>query len=128
VKGPASILENTKIVVVDDRPDFRILIAEFLTRRGAQVFAAKNAFAGLRLVQEIRPDVVLSDITMPGRNGLEFLADIKGLSKNSGGSVPVIAVTAYAMDDSILLDAGFQRVLRKPFTPDELLATIDLVL
>jgi CheY-like chemotaxis protein len=89
VKGPSSILENIRIVVVKDRPDLRLLIAEFLTRRGAQVFAAKNAFEGFRLVQQMRPDVVVSDFNMPGRNGFEFLADIKSLNKHNGGAFPL---------------------------------------
>ena len=123
-----SILENIRILVVEDNSDIRLLIARFLAQQGAQVFAAKNAFEGLRLVREIRPNVVVPDINMPERSGLEFLADIRTLSKNRGDAVPVIAITAYAIDDAILRDAGFHRVLRKPFTPDQLLATIDLVL
>jgi CheY-like chemotaxis protein len=123
-----SIFENIRILVVEDNADIRLLIARFLAQQGAQVFAAKNAFEGLRLVRKIRPNVVVSDINMPGRNGLEFLADIRTLGKNSGGSVPVIAITAYVIIDEVLADAGFQRVLRKPFTPDQLLATIDSVL
>ncbi|PWT86353.1 MAG: response regulator [Acidobacteria bacterium] len=123
-----SILENIRILVVEDNADTRFLIARFLAEQGAQVFAAKNAFEGLRLVRETRPNVVVSDINMPGRNGFEFLVDIRTLGKNSGGSVPVIAMTAYAIDDRVIVDAGFQRALRKPFAPDQLLATIHLVL
>ncbi|MBV8485732.1 MAG: response regulator [Verrucomicrobia bacterium] len=102
------------------------MTAKFLTRQGAQVFAAKNAWEGLRLVQEIRPDVVLSDINMPGRSGLQFLADIRNLGPDRG-EVPIIAMTAYVLDQAVV-NAGFESVLRKPFVPDQLLATIDLVL
>ena len=119
-------LENIRILVVDDKADFRLLTAQFLTRHGAQVFAAKNAFEGLRLVREIRPDLVLSDIHMPGRSGLQFLADIRSLGPDCG-NVPVIAMSAYGLDQAVV-NAGFKSVLRKPFMPDQLLATIDLVL
>ena len=104
-----------------------MLLAGFLDWHGAEVFAAKNAIEGLRLVREIWPDVVLSDINMPGRSGIELLADIRALDRNDGGSVPVIAMTAYMLDQS-LVAAGFQRILRKPFEPDQLLAAIDSVL
>jgi len=120
-------LEGIRILVVEDKTDFRLLIAGFLERQGAQVFAARNAFEGLRLFQEIRPEVVLSDINMPGRSGIQLLADIRALGRNDAGSVPVIAMTAYMLDRS-LVDAGFQSILRKPFEPDQLLTTIDSVL
>jgi len=119
-------LENIRILIVDDKADFRLLTAQFLTRHGAHVYAAKNALEGLRLVREIHPDLVLSDINMPGRNGLQLLADIRNLGSDRG-NIPVIAMTAYALDQAVV-KAGFESVLRKPFIPDQLLATIDLVL
>jgi CheY-like chemotaxis protein len=119
-------LQNVRIIIVDDSSDVRLLIARFLAEQGAQVFAAKNAFEGLRLVREIRPDVVLSDLNMPRRSGFELLADIRGLSRTEGGSIPVIAMTAY--DQNVITPGGFQKLLRKPFAPDQLLATIDSVL
>ena len=119
-------LEAVRILIVDDKADFRLLTAQFLSRRGAQVFAAKNAFEGLRLVREIQPDLVLSDINMPGRSGLQLLADIRDLGPDRG-HVPVIAMTAYVLDQTVV-NAGFESILRKPFMPDQLLAAIDLVL
>jgi len=119
-------LEAVRILIVDDKADFRLLTAQFLSRRGAQVFAAKNAFEGLRLVREIQPDLVLSDINMPGRSGLQLLADIRHLGPDRG-HVPVIAMTAYVLDQAVA-NAGFESILRKPFMPDQLLAAIDLVL
>ena len=80
----------------------------------------------MRLVREIRPDLVLSDINMPGRSGLQFLADIRSLGPDRG-KVPVIAMTAYVLDEAVV-NAGFESILRKPFIPDQLLATIDLLL
>jgi CheY-like chemotaxis protein len=115
-------LDNIRILIVDDKADFRLLTAHFLTRRGAQVFTAKNAFEGLRLVREICPNLVLSDINMPGRSGLQLLADIRDLGKDRG-KLPVIAMTAYVLDQGVV-NAGFESILRKPFTPDRLLATL----
>jgi CheY-like chemotaxis protein len=119
-------LQGIRILVVEDKADLRLLLAGFLAWHGAEVFAAKNAIEGLRLVREMRPDMVLSDINLPGRSGIELLADIRALSRNDGGAVPVIAMTAYMLDQA-LVDAGFQSILRKPFEADQLLTTIDSV-
>ncbi|MBV9873094.1 MAG: response regulator [Verrucomicrobia bacterium] len=126
--GSPPFLLNIKIVVVDDNPDIRLLIARFLAEHGAQVFSAKNAIEGLRLVREIHPNVVLSDLAMPGRNGFELLADIRSLDRYAGGSVPVVAMTAHKHERDLIVGIGFQELLEKPFSPDQLLATIDSAL
>lgn len=118
-------LVNIKVVVVEDHPDIRQAIARFLSDQGAQIFAAKNAFEGLRLVREIQPDVVLSDLKMPGRSGFELLADIQDFSRSLGRTIPVIAMTAHRYKQEETAAAGFRMHLEKPFTPDQLLATID---
>jgi DNA-binding response OmpR family regulator len=128
VSAPVPFLANIKIVALDDQPDSRLLIARFLARRGAQVFVAKNAFEGFRLIRIIRPDVVLSDINMPGRSGFDLLLDIRSLGRENGGDVPVIAMSAHWHEEDLTMGAGFQKYLPKPFTPDELLAAIDSVL
>ncbi|MBV8276678.1 MAG: response regulator [Verrucomicrobia bacterium] len=121
-------LLNIKIVVVDDNPDIRLLIARFLDQQGAQVFSAKNAFEGLRLVREVHPDVVLCDLAMPGRSGFELLADIRSLGDYAGGSVPVVAMTAHRHKQDSIIGLGFQELLEKPFAPDQLLMSIDSAL
>ena len=126
VKHPS--LQNIKIVLVEDHSDIRLLIARFLSEQGAQTFAAKNAVEGLRLVREIQPDVILSDLKMPGRDGFELLADIQDLSRSLGRTIPVIAMTALRHKQKQTAAAGFRSHLEKPFTPDELLAAIDRVL
>jgi CheY-like chemotaxis protein len=88
-------LQNIRIVVVEDRSDVRLLIAEFLAKRGAVVFTAKNGFEGIRSVRENRPDIVLSDLSMPGMDGFELLANVRALGHSGGGDVPVIAMTGY---------------------------------
>ena len=121
-------LVNIKIVVVEDHADIRRLITRFLSDQGAQIFAAKNAFEGLRWVREIQPDVVLSDLKMPGRSGFDLLADIQDFSRSLGRTIPVIAMTAYRYKQAETAAAGFRTHLEKPFTPDQLLATVDRVL
>ena len=120
-------LEGFRILVVEDNSDIRLLAARFLAEQGAQVATAENALEGLRLAREINPDLVLTDIRMPNRTGLELLMDIRNLSTDDGGGIPVIALTAYLLDPEII-DADFQGILRKPFTADQLLTAVERVI
>jgi CheY-like chemotaxis protein len=120
-------LEGFRILVVEDNSDLRLLAARFLAEQGAQVSVAKDALEGLRLASEINPDLVLTDIRMPNRTGLELLMDIRNLSTDAGGGIPVIALTGYLLDPEII-DADFQGILRKPFTADQLLTAVERVI
>ena len=117
-------LEGIRILVVEDHSDIRLLAARFLAEQGAQVFTGKDAFEGLTLVRAFHPDLVLTDIRMSSRTGLDLLMDIRNLSTDDGGGVPVIAITAYVLDPEII-EADFQGILRKPFTMDQLLTAVE---
>ena len=117
-------LEGIRILIVEDHSDIRLLAARFLAEQGAQVFTGKDAFEGLMLVRAFHPDLVLTDIRMSSRTGLDLLMDIRNLSTDDGGGVPVIAITAYVLDPEII-DADFQGILRKPFTMDQLLTAVE---
>ena len=87
-------LSNLTIVVVEDHDDARRYLGLFLGHLGANVVVARNGFEGLEAVKTNRPNLVLSDISMPGRDGFGLLRDIRALGPDAGGSVPVIAMTA----------------------------------
>ena len=116
-------LRDLKIVVVEDHDDTRSFLARFLTRQGATVFTSPDAESGLETVQRQHPDVIISDICLPDRDGFEFLRDIRALGQENGGSVPVIAMTAFGTraNRGKTIAAGFQKHLEKPFGPDDLL-------
>ncbi|MFZ0503912.1 MAG: response regulator [Chthoniobacterales bacterium] len=119
-------LSNLTIVVVEDHDDARTSLALFLKYSGANVVLAKNAFEGIEAVKNSRPNIVLSDISMPDRDGWGLLRDIRALGAEAGGGVPVIAMTALVTraDRGRMLDAGFQACLPKPFSVEELVETI----
>jgi CheY-like chemotaxis protein len=118
-------LSSLLIVVVEDDNDTRTHLGAFLDRSGAVVVLANSASEGLKAVKNTLPDLVLSDIKMPGINGFELLGKIRALGPDAGGGVPVIAMSALMRGERAhLLDAGFQACLPKPFTPDRLLETI----
>ena len=122
-------LSNLTIVVVEDHDDTRRSVGIFLGQLGANVVEARNAVEGVEAVKTSRPNLVLSDIKMPERDGFEVLRKIRALGPDAGGSVPVIAMSALVTHASArMLDAGFQACLPKPFTPDKLLQTILTVL
>jgi CheY-like chemotaxis protein len=100
-----------------------------LKHMGANVVQARNAYEGLEAVKNSRPKLVLSDISMPDRDGFDLLRDIRALGPHAV-SIPVVAMTALVaqVDRSRILEAGFQACLRKPFTVDELMEAISKVL
>jgi CheY-like chemotaxis protein len=120
-------LSNFTIVVVEDHDDTRRSLGLFLGQLGANVVLARNAVEGVEAVKTSRPNLVLCDIKMPGRDGFDVLSEIRAIGPAAGGSVPVVAVSALVTHASARM-LGFQACLAKPFTPDKLLETILTVL
>ena len=119
-------LNDLLIVVVDDENDVRSAIAGYLASLGAVVEVCKNADEGISSIRRLRPDLVLSDLAMPGKDGFELLDEIRSMDWLEGRNTPVIAITGLAreVDRVRLPSAGFSAILRKPFTPEALLRAI----
>jgi CheY-like chemotaxis protein/nitrogen-specific signal transduction histidine kinase len=125
-EGVNLTLQGVRILVVDDEKDSRELIREVLTDCEAEVIAASNAGEGLEMLKTCSPDVMISDISMPGKDGYQLIREIRQLPAASGGKIPAIALTAFASseDRTKAMIAGFQMHLAKPVEPHELVATI----
>jgi signal transduction histidine kinase/PAS domain-containing protein/ActR/RegA family two-component response regulator len=121
-----SDLSRIKVLVVDDEPDARQLIKRLLDECGASVVTAADAAAALALIERERPDILVSDVGMPGANGYELLSQVRSLGPARGGNVPAIALTAFARseDRTRALRAGFLAHVAKPVEPSELVATV----
>ena len=121
---------NIIIVIVEDNTDTLSSLTRFLHGQGAVVFGAANASDGLQAVREYHPNVILSDINLPYRDGFELLTDIRALGIENGGATPIVAMTAISglADPNRMVAAGFQGQLKKPFRPDQLVDEINLVL
>jgi PAS domain S-box-containing protein len=119
-------LEGLHILVVDDEEDGRTLVTAVLEKCGAKVTAADSAAAGLSLIQKLRPDILLSDLGMPGEDGYSLIKKVRALPAEQGGTIPAAALTAYARveDRMKVLRAGFQIHLPKPIEPAELIAVV----
>jgi CheY-like chemotaxis protein len=119
-------LQGLRVLVVDDEPDARELLAVLLARHGAAVDAADSAAQARELLSRTQPHVLLSDIGMPDEDGYELMRSVRALPGEQGGSTPAIALTAYtrAEDRRRALAAGFNDHLGKPVDPQELVRLI----
>jgi CheY-like chemotaxis protein len=122
----SDVLGGVRVLVVDDEPDARALLAALLGRRGARVVTASSAAEALPAVAALRPDVLVSDIGMGGEDGYELIRRVRALPAGEGGRTPALALTAYARaeDRARALAAGFQAHLAKPIEPAELAAAV----
>lgn len=119
-------LSGLKVLVVDDEPDARDMLRRLLEDCDATVIAAASAGEALALLQRELPDVLVSDIGMPGVDGYEFLRRVRLLDREHGGRTPAIALTAFArsQDRTQALRAGYLAHVAKPVEPSELVATV----
>ncbi|HEX6095225.1 MAG TPA: ATP-binding protein [Thermoanaerobaculia bacterium] len=117
-------LTGLRVLYVDDRDDARLLIARILERHGADVIKAASVDEALAALADRSPDVVMTDIAMPGRDGYDLLDAIR--ADRRWAQLPVLALTAQARlgDELRASQAGFLELLRKPIEPDELMAAI----
>ncbi len=122
----SDILSGLRVLAVDDQPDTRELITLALMRYGAEMRVCTSASEALKVVQEWKPDVIVSDIGMPGEDGYELMENIRALKPKQGGKTPAVALTGYASatDESKALAAGYQAHLPKPVALAELAGTI----
>jgi CheY-like chemotaxis protein len=119
-------LDDIEVVIVDDDEDIRSSLAEFLSLQGARVFPCSNAVEALEAVRIHHPNIVLSDIGLPDRDGLQLLRDIRSLDAIGDRSVPVIAMTTFGWNGQHAEQvwSAFQAHLDKPFKPDQLLSAV----
>ena len=114
------------VLIVDDEEDAREALRLILQQNGLVVTTAASAREAYELVERLQPDILLSDIAMPGEDGLSLIRRVRLLPFDRGGQVPAIALSAYAgaEDRRKALLAGFQRHIPKPVDPGRLLAVI----
>jgi PAS domain S-box-containing protein len=114
---------GVRVLIVDDEPDARALLRRLFEEREAVVITAASASEAVAAVQAHRPDVLISDIGMPGEDGHELIRRVRALPPENGGRTPAIALTAYARAEDRVraVAAGFQHHLSKPVEPVELI-------
>jgi CheY-like chemotaxis protein len=110
------------VLVVDDEPDARELVRRCLVECEAVLAVAASVDEAQKLLLTFNPDVIVSDIGMPEKDGYDFIRDVR----KSGLMAPAVALSAYARAEDRIraAQAGFQTHLAKPVEPAELLAAV----
>lgn len=123
--GPPRLVTVIRVLVVDDEPELREMVRRYLEAEDFAVTEAGDGDAALELMQTAVPDLIILDVTMPGRDGFEVLQELRRTSK-----VPVIMLTARTeeIDRVVGLTVGADDYITKPFSPRELVARIRAVL
>ncbi len=119
-------LDGLRVLVVDDEADTLDLIKVLLAQCGAEVSTASSSAEALGLFAESAPDVIISDIGMPGEDGYELIRRVRELPPERGGRTPAVALTAYARaaDRLRVLRSGYQMHVAKPVELAELVAVV----
>ena len=120
------LLHGLRILVVDDEPDSRELVAAILKRSGGEVRCSQSAADALRAFKEWQPDLLVSDLAMPNEDGFALLKKVRKLKSKRAREIPAVALSAYASDEdrALSLAKGFQMHLTKPIEPDNLVTSV----
>ncbi len=119
-------LTNLRVLVVDDEADVRQWITAVLEECGAKVSTFSSTRQALEALEELHPDVLISDIGMPDEDGYALMRKIREIEAEQGGRIPAVALTGYARveDYKEALAAGFQLHVAKPVRAAELIAVV----
>lgn len=124
-RAPPTRIDGLRVLVVDDEDDARRAMVILLRNAGAVVWAAASVIEAMTQVSTNRPQILVSDIAMPGQDGYDLLRQLR-LAGHSGDELPAIALTAFVRDEDReeALAAGFQMHLRKPLNAQDLIAVL----
>ncbi|MBK9162597.1 MAG: response regulator [Acidobacteria bacterium] len=122
-------LDGLRILIVEDDPDSREVLQLFLQQNGADIHAAMDARQAVEILNGANgrlPDLIISDLAMPGEDGLSLISRIRSRNSDGGAEIPAIALSAFTSEQSrdSALAAGFQRYATKPFDPEPLVGLI----
>jgi CheY-like chemotaxis protein len=121
-----SRLGGVRVLVVDDARNVREVVTDILKHDGAMVTAVGSAEEALAALQRERPDVLLSDLAMPGKGGYWLIGQVRALPPERGGVTPAAALTAFSGPEhrASVLRAGFQLHVEKPIGLDALIGAV----
>jgi CheY-like chemotaxis protein len=122
-------LAGVKVLVVERVPDVREIVTAALEQYGASVMAVDSPVTALGLVKRERPDVLVSSLSMPEKDGYWLIRQVRSLSPDRGGNTPAVAFTGCTTSEDRLnaLRAGFQTHVPKPANLQELAGAVALL-
>jgi signal transduction histidine kinase/CheY-like chemotaxis protein len=125
---PAGVgaLQDRSVLLVEDDEEARMLLTQTLEYYGAHVLPAASAGEAVRMLQQHHPDVLLSDLRMPGEDGFSLIQRLRSQPDPDVASIPAAAITASRLteDHHHAIAAGYQLELQKPVDPDDLVSAI----
>ena len=127
VQADVASMAGRSVLLVEDEQATRSGLAIVLRQSGMQVTEVETAASAMRSFERTRPDLIISDIGLPGKDGIELLREIRELEQSRKQSkVPAIALTAFVrdIDRRTAMAAGFQKHLGKPVEPTQLLTAV----
>jgi signal transduction histidine kinase/ActR/RegA family two-component response regulator len=121
---PVPALDDVRVLLVDNDPDTLQILSVMLVESKANVQTASSASEAMEVLKWYRPDVVVSDLAMPGEDGYSLVARIR--AAENGTHIPIVALTSYVRveDRARALSAGFNMFVPKPVEPNELITAI----
>lgn len=119
-------LDGIRVLVVEDAPYVRAAVSDILVQDGAKVTAVGSAEEAFAALQSERPDVLLSDLSLPGKGGYWLIRQVRALPPELGGATPAAAFTAYSGPEyrASVLRAGFQLHVEKPVGLEALIGAV----
>ena len=117
--------ETKTILVMDDEPDYVELMKKFLEEEGYHVLTAHDGDAGLQVVRNLRPDLVIMDVNMPHKNGLQFYREIS--TAHGRAKLPVMVITARGELEPLFRELEVEGFVTKPFVISKLLKEIEAI-
>ncbi|MEH2287859.1 hybrid sensor histidine kinase/response regulator [Nostoc sp.] len=119
-------LAGLKVLVVDDQTDSRNFLNFMFEEYGAFATAVASVNEALVVLEQAKPDILISDIKMSEQDGYTLIRKLRSLEPEKGGRIPAIALTAYTREEDRLeaLRAGFQQHLFKPIDPNKLISAV----
>ncbi|MBE8966922.1 response regulator [Nostocales cyanobacterium LEGE 12452] len=126
----STALAGLRVLVVDDEADTRNFLSFMFEEYGAFATAVASVDEALAVLEQAKPDILISDIGMSGQDGYTLIRKLRSLEPEKGGRIPAIALTAYTREEDRLeaLRAGFQQHLSKPIDPNKLISAVVNVL
>lgn len=121
-----SALKDLLVLVVDDNVDNLVLLRAILEEYELRVMTARSVGEALQAIAQLKPDILISDILIPGEDGYSLIRKIRNLETQQERQLPAIALTAAILEEgrTLALNAGFQMYETKPINFDELLTAI----
>lgn len=121
-------MNNRHVLLIEDEPNIIEAIRFLLTREGWQVEAHSNGADAVELVRRVRPDLVILDMMLPGKSGMDILRELRAIGELAGLPVLMLTARGQSRDRDMAEKAGVSRFMTKPFSNAEVLAAVrDLV-